>query len=73
MMHKKAASGRFYTWPLEDIGITGTKAFITARISRTEWQADLHIAGQVQVFAQFESDFAPWKTTLTPADQDVLE
>jgi len=35
-------------------------------ISRTEWHADLHIAGQVQVFAQFESDFAPWKTTLTP-------
>jgi Alginate export len=42
-------------------------------ISRTEWHADLHIAGQVQVFAQFESDFAPWKTTLTPADQDVLD
>jgi hypothetical protein len=32
-MHKNAASGRFYTWPPEDIGITGTKAFITARIS----------------------------------------
>ena len=41
-------------------------------ISRTEWHADLHIAGQVQVFAQFESDFAPWKTTLTPADQDAV-
>jgi hypothetical protein len=42
-------------------------------ISRTEWHADLRIADQVQVFAQFESDYAPWKTTLTPADQDVLD
>jgi hypothetical protein len=36
-------------------------------ISRTDWFADLHIANQVQVFTQFESDFAPWKTMLTPA------
>jgi hypothetical protein len=42
-------------------------------ISRTEWHADLHIADQVQVFTQFESDYAPWKTMLTPADQDVLD
>jgi hypothetical protein len=42
-------------------------------ISRTEWYADLHIADQVQVFTQFESDYAPWKTMLTPADQDVLD
>ncbi len=42
-------------------------------ISRTDWYADLHIADQVQVFTQFESDFAPWKTMLTPADQDVLD
>jgi hypothetical protein len=42
-------------------------------ISRTEWHADLRITGQVQVFGQFESDFAPWKTMLTPADQDVLD
>jgi hypothetical protein len=42
-------------------------------ISRTDWYADLHIADQVQMFTQFESDFAPWKTMLTPADQDVLD
>ena len=42
-------------------------------ISRTEWHVDLHIADQVQVFTQFESDYAPWKTMLTPADQDVLD
>jgi hypothetical protein len=42
-------------------------------ISRTDWYADLHIADQVQIFTQFESDFAPWKTMLTPADQDVLD
>lgn len=42
-------------------------------ISRTDWYADLHIGNQVQVFTQFESDFAPWKTMLTPADQDVLD
>jgi len=42
-------------------------------ISRADWFADLHIAQQVQVFTQFESDFAPWKTMLTPADQDVLD
>jgi hypothetical protein len=42
-------------------------------ISRTDWHADLHIADQVQVFTQFESDYAPWKTMLTPADQDVLD
>jgi hypothetical protein len=42
-------------------------------ISRADWFADLHIANQVQIFTQFESDFAPWKTMLTPADQDVLD
>src|SRR5580658_8474002 len=42
-------------------------------ISRTDWYADLHIADQVQVFTQFESDYAPWKTMLTPVDQDVLD
>jgi hypothetical protein len=42
-------------------------------ISRTDWYADFRMAGQVQVFTQFESDFAPWKTMLTPADQDVLD
>jgi hypothetical protein len=42
-------------------------------ISRTDAHADLRIAGQVQVFVQLESDYAPWKTMLTPADQDVID
>jgi hypothetical protein len=41
-------------------------------ISRTEAHADLHIADQVQVFTQIQSDYAPWKTTIAPPDQDVL-
>jgi hypothetical protein len=42
-------------------------------ISRMDAHADLRVADQVQVFIQFESDFAPWKTMLTPVDQDVLD
>ena len=42
-------------------------------ISRSDAFADLRIADQVQVFAQFESDFAPFKTMLTPADQNVFD
>jgi hypothetical protein len=42
-------------------------------ISRSDAFADLRIADQVQVFTQLESDFAPWKTMLTPADQNVLD
>lgn len=42
-------------------------------ISRTEWHADLRIASQVQVFTQLQSDFAPWKTMLSPVDQDRLD
>jgi hypothetical protein len=42
-------------------------------LSRSDAFADLHVADQVQVFAQIESDFAPWKTMLTPADQNVLD
>jgi|HubBroStandDraft_6_1064221.scaffolds.fasta_scaffold13002_2 hypothetical protein len=42
-------------------------------ISRMEGHADLRVAEQVQVFIQFESDYAPWKTMLTPVDRDVLD
>jgi hypothetical protein len=35
--------------------------------------ADLHIASQVQVFVQVQSDFAPWKTMLSPVDTDRLD
>jgi hypothetical protein len=41
-------------------------------ISRTEAHADLHIANQFQVYAQIQSDFAPWKTTIAPPDQNAL-
>ena len=41
-------------------------------ISRTDVFADLRIANQVQIFAQLQSDFAPWKTTIAPPDQDYL-
>ena len=42
-------------------------------ISRTETHADLHLGPQVQMFAQFESDFAPGKTMPTPVDRDRLD
>jgi hypothetical protein len=42
-------------------------------LARSDAFADLRIAGQVQVFIQFQSDFAPWKAMLTPADQNVLD
>jgi Alginate export len=42
-------------------------------ISRNEFHADLHIANQVQAFVQFQADYAPWKTTLTPVDRDRLD
>jgi Alginate export len=41
-------------------------------ISRSDVFADLRIADQVQVFAQLQSDFAPWKTMIAPPDQDYL-
>jgi hypothetical protein len=42
-------------------------------ISRSEAHADLRIADQLQVFVQLQSDFAPWKTILTPVDRDRLD
>jgi hypothetical protein len=42
-------------------------------ISRNEFHADLRIADQLQAFVQLQSDFAPWKTMLTPVDQDRLD
>jgi Alginate export len=42
-------------------------------ISRNEFDADLRIANQVQAFVQFQADYAPWKTMLTPVDRDKLD
>src|SRR5271154_4273012 len=39
-------------------------------ISRNEFDADLRIANQIQAFVQFQADYAPWKTMLTPVDAD---
>jgi hypothetical protein len=42
-------------------------------ISRNEFDADLRIANQLQAFVQFQADYAPWKTMLTPVDRDRLD
>src|ERR1700722_1115544 len=42
-------------------------------ISRNEFDADLRIANQLQAFVQFQADYAPWKTILTPVDRDKLD
>ncbi|EKN01481.1 MULTISPECIES: alginate export family protein [unclassified Acidocella] len=42
-------------------------------LSRTELHGDLHIARQLQVFVQLQSDFAPGKTRLTPVDKNQLD
>jgi hypothetical protein len=52
---------------------TGPNHTANYLISRTEFHADLRWASQLQVFTQFQSDFAPGKTLLTPVDQDRLD
>ncbi|MDB5394765.1 MAG: hypothetical protein JWM91_2271 [Rhodospirillales bacterium] len=42
-------------------------------ISRLEAHADLRIASQVQIFTQFVSAFAPWKTLIAPVDRDRFD
>ena len=42
-------------------------------ISRLETHADLHLGSQVQLFAQFDSAFAPGKERLTPVDENRLD
>jgi Alginate export len=42
-------------------------------ISRNEFDADLRIANQIQAFVQFQADYAPWKTMLTPVDANKLD
>jgi Alginate export len=42
-------------------------------ISRNEFHADLRVADQVQAFVQFQADYAPWKTMLTPVDRNRLD
>lgn len=42
-------------------------------ISRTELHSDLCLGEHVQLFTQLQSDFAPWKTMITPVDRDRLD
>jgi hypothetical protein len=42
-------------------------------ISRTELHADLRLAGQIQLFTQLQSDFAPGKSMITPVDRYRLD
>jgi len=42
-------------------------------ISRNEFHGELRVDNQLQAFVQFQSDFAPWKTMLTPVDRDRLD
>lgn len=63
---------RFETNSTQGFG-TGPNRDQNYVISRTEWHADLRIASQVQIFTQFQSDWAPWKTVLTPVDVNHLD
>jgi hypothetical protein len=52
---------------------TGTNRIQDYVISRNEFHADLRVDSQLQAFVQIQSDFAPWKTMLTPVDRDRLD
>ena len=47
---------------------TGTNRNQDYVITRNEFHADLRVANELQVFLQFQSNWAPWKTMLTPVD-----
>ncbi|MDR3501706.1 MAG: alginate export family protein [Legionella sp.] len=53
-----------------DVGNSVPQSYV---ISRFEQHIDLHIANKLQSFVQFQSDFSPWKTIITPVDQDRLD
>jgi hypothetical protein len=40
-------------------------------LSRSELHADLRPTEHFQIFVQLESDFAPWKSPLTPSATDT--
>jgi hypothetical protein len=52
---------------------TGPNRSANYVISRTELHADLHLGPQLEIFTQLQSDFAPWKTMITPVDQNRLD
>ena len=53
-----------------DVGNSVPQSYV---ISRFETYADLRIANQLQSFVELQSDFAPWKTIITPVDQNRLD
>ncbi|MDR3442457.1 MAG: alginate export family protein [Legionella sp.] len=53
-----------------DVGNSVPQSYL---ISRFEPHADLHIANRLQSFVQLQSDFAPWKTIITPVDKNRLD
>jgi hypothetical protein len=52
---------------------TGPNHTANYLISRNEFHADFRWTSQLQIFTQLQSDFAPWKTLLTPVDRDRLD
>jgi hypothetical protein len=52
---------------------TGSNVAQNYIISRNEFDVDLRIADQIQAFVQFQADYAPWKTMLTPVDRNKLD
>ena len=42
-------------------------------LSRTFFHADLRVADQLQVFVQLQSNWAPWKSIITPVDVNPLD
>jgi hypothetical protein len=62
---------RFETNNAPNFGVGGSRN-LNYLLSRTELHADLRL-GPFQLFAQIQSDFAPWKTTLTPVDANYLD
>ncbi len=52
---------------------TGSNRSQNYVISRNEFHADLRVDNQLQAFVQFQADYAPWKTMLTPVDRDRLD
>jgi hypothetical protein len=63
---------RFESNDATNFGV-GTNRTANYDISRLETDADLRIAGQLQFFAQLQSDYAIDKDVHTPVDQDRLD
>ncbi|WP_349959248.1 alginate export family protein [Rhizobium sp. ZPR3] len=63
---------RFESNNAQGFGIGGNRSQ-NYPLSRNEFHADLHVADQLQLFLQLQSDFAPWKSVPLPIDQNRLD